>query len=213
MVVTAILGAIMIARLYAMYQGSRNMLIFLIVICLVVNVTSAVVAGIIISNTSGEELILSGTYHCTYSSESDPNLVLAIYILNTAWEVLALCLAAWSALNQFRDLRRFGTSTFGDCFTVLIKSHLLYFASFFVASCLNFGSFAPTIEDSVSMGVVTYDGSLVMIAMLQMFVLGPRLILDIREFHAKLVADSDAGMGMASIDFQERLYASTSSCV
>jgi hypothetical protein len=63
------------------------------------------------------------------------------------------------------------------------------------------------------MGVVTYNGSLVIIAMLQMFVLGPRLILDVREFHAELVGNSDAGMGMASIDFQECVYVSTSSCV
>jgi hypothetical protein len=37
---------------------------------------------------------------------------------------------------------------------------------------------------------------------LQMFVLGPRLILSIREYHAKLVARSDEGTGMTSIYFQ-----------
>lgn len=36
----------------------------------------------------------------------------------------------------------------------------------------------------------------------QMFVLGPRLILSVRKFHAKLVADSDAGIGMTTIEFQ-----------
>jgi hypothetical protein len=38
--------------------------------------------------------------------------------------------------------------------------------------------------------------------MLQMFVLGPRLILSIREYHAKLVARSDEGTAMTSINFQ-----------
>jgi hypothetical protein len=38
--------------------------------------------------------------------------------------------------------------------------------------------------------------------MLQMFVLGPRLILSLREYHAKLVARSDGGTGMTSIYFQ-----------
>jgi hypothetical protein len=46
-----------------------------------------------------------------------------------------------------------------------------------------------------------------------MFVLGPRLILSIREYHAKLVVDSDAATGMTSIAFQERVYVSTSSSV
>jgi hypothetical protein len=37
---------------------------------------------------------------------------------------------------------------------------------------------------------------------LQMFVLGPRLILGIREYHAELVARSDGGTCMTSIYFQ-----------
>jgi hypothetical protein len=35
-----------------------------------------------------------------------------------------------------------------------------------------------------------------------MFVLGPRLILSLRKYHAKLVARSDEGTGMTSIYFQ-----------
>lgn len=42
-----------------------------------------------------------------------------------------------------------------------------------------------------------------------MFVLGPRLILDIREYHAKLVASSDEATGMSTIAFQERGQIST----
>jgi len=212
-IVTAILGAIMIIRLYAMYQGSRNMLIFLIAIFLTVNITSAVVAGVILRNTSGEVLILSGTYQCSNSTTGEPYLVLVIYILNTVWEVLALCLAVWIAVKQFRDLRQFGISTLGDCLRELIKSHVFYFGSFFAASCMNFGAFAPTLADPNSIGVIMYSGSLVIIAMVQMFVLGPRLVLDIRELHAKLVGDSDAGTNMTSIVFHEHVHVSTGSCV
>jgi hypothetical protein len=43
----------------------------------------------------------------------------------------------------------------------------------------------------------------------QMFVLGPRLILGVREYHAKLLANSNAGIGMNSIVFQERMHIST----
>ncbi|KAG2750765.1 hypothetical protein P692DRAFT_20831664, partial [Suillus brevipes Sb2] len=44
----------------------------------------------------------------------------------------------------------------------------------------------------------------------QVFVLGPRLILGVREYHAKLVADSDAETNMDSIVFQEHVHISTS---
>jgi hypothetical protein len=43
----------------------------------------------------------------------------------------------------------------------------------------------------------------------QMFVLGPRLILGVREYHAKLMANSDEATGMASIVFQNRIHIET----
>jgi hypothetical protein len=43
----------------------------------------------------------------------------------------------------------------------------------------------------------------------QMFILGPRLILGVREYHAKLVANSDEATGMASIVFQDRIHIET----
>jgi len=47
----------------------------------------------------------------------------------------------------------------------------------------------------------------------QMFVLGPRLILSVRQYHAKIVAESDAETSMKSIVFQERVHVPTSSTV
>jgi hypothetical protein len=58
-------------------------------------------------------------------------LILAsiIWILGTVWEVLALLLAVWIAVKHFCELRRCSTSDIiGDCFTVLMKTHVSYFA-------------------------------------------------------------------------------------
>jgi hypothetical protein len=44
---------------------------------------------------------------------------------------------------------------------------------------------------------------------MQLFVLGPRLILGVREHHAKVVVDSDAATGMGTIAFQERVHIQT----
>jgi hypothetical protein len=50
-------------------------------------------------------------------------------MINTVWEVLALCLAVWIAVRHFRELRQHSTSRIiGDCFTVLMKTHVSYFA-------------------------------------------------------------------------------------
>jgi hypothetical protein len=54
-----------------------------------------------------------------------------------------------------------------------------------------------------SIGADVYAGLLEFASIAQMFVLGPRLILSIREYEAKLVADSDAGIDMPPIVFQE----------
>ncbi|KAG1718515.1 hypothetical protein EDB19DRAFT_1837947 [Suillus lakei] len=126
-----------------------------------------------------EELILSGKHMCSYKYEADVQLLITmVWTLNTVLEVLALCLSAWIAAKHFRDLRRLEPSTgstIRDCFRVLIKSHVLYFARTQILWELSY---------------------------LLMFVLGPRLILSIRKYQIELVAGSDADTSMASIVFQ-----------
>ncbi|KAG1775463.1 hypothetical protein EV702DRAFT_431574 [Suillus placidus] len=217
-VVAAALDVIMIARLHAMYQRSRMMLIFLIIIFLAVNIACGVISAILLKHSVSEELILSGTYMCNYVSEEDDDqlLVSMIWTLNTVWEVLALCLSVWIAARHFCDLRRLGPSTgstIGDCFGVLIKSHVLYFASFAGVSCLVLSDISPGLWNPYSMEFQILNSALQILLPVQMFVLGPRLILSVREYHAKLVANSDAETSMTSIVFQEHLHIPTSSTV
>ncbi|KAG1741236.1 hypothetical protein EDD22DRAFT_307925, partial [Suillus occidentalis] len=218
-VMTAMLGVIMIARLHAMYQGSRTMLIFLVIIFLAVNIACVVLAGIGLGlkYIVGEELILSGIHMCYYDYEGDVQLQMSmVWMLNTVWEVLALCLSVWIAVKHFRDLRRLGPSTgstIGDCFTVLIQSHVLYFASFAGVSCSELISLSPAILYSNSIGLLTFTVVLQILSVVQVFVLGPRLILSVREYNAKLVAGSDADTSMNSIVFQEHVHISTSGTV
>jgi hypothetical protein len=57
-------------------------------------------------------------------------------------------------------------------------------------------------------------GILNVLLVVQMFVLGPRLILNVREYHAELVAGTvDADTSMNSIVFQEQVHISTSGTV
>jgi hypothetical protein len=124
------------------------MLIFLVIIFLGINIACVVLATIGLKHfvlgkfsllTCGtqligqppEELILSGMHMCGVETEGDAQLISIIWMLNTTWEVLALCLSVWVAVKHFRDLRRLDLSTgstIGDCFRVLIQSHVLYFA-------------------------------------------------------------------------------------
>jgi len=57
-----------------------------------------------------------------------------------------------------------------------------------------------------ALGTMICETVLQTISFVQMFVLGPRLILSIREYHAKLVANSESATGMTlpTIAFQER---------
>ncbi|KAG2126238.1 hypothetical protein DEU56DRAFT_983014 [Suillus clintonianus] len=208
---------IVIARLYAMYQRSRRILIFLVVICLAVNIFDLANAVMTTRQTSGEELIISGTNACmiVYTDNFSP-LFSITWILGTVWEVLALCLAVWIAVKHFRELRQHSAGGFmGDCFTVLIKSHVLYFASFVAVSCFNLIiDLSPTLlADPSSVETQIFLGVLQILEAILFFVLGPRLILSVREYHTRLVADSDAATGMTSIAFQERVHISTGSGV
>jgi hypothetical protein len=77
-----------------------------------------------------EEVILSGTYQCTTNYKGDFLLLdLITWILGTTWEVIALFLAVWIAVKHFRKLRQHSAGgILDDCFTVLIKTHVVYFA-------------------------------------------------------------------------------------
>ncbi|KAG1792499.1 uncharacterized protein HD556DRAFT_1444497 [Suillus plorans] len=133
----------MIARLYAMYQGSIIMLVFLVLIFLAINIACVVIMGTILKDTVSEELILSGT--------------------------------------------------------------------FVGVSCFQLALLSPQLENSTYTGAWIISDAFQNLAGVQMFVLGPRLILSVREYHAKLVVDSDAEASMNSIVFQERVDVPTSS--
>ncbi|KAG2033648.1 hypothetical protein BDR03DRAFT_661180 [Suillus americanus] len=215
--VFAMLWVIMITRLHAMYQQSRKILIFLIVAFLADNIFNGVIAVLTAMHTLGEELILSGTYQCTISYMEGKLLLYSIpWILGVVWEVLALCLAIWIVIKHFRELRQHSTGgIFKDCFMVLMQTHIFYFASFAAVSCFQLIiNLSPTLSaDPSSMEAQIYYGILQILDVVQSFVLGPRLILGIREYHAKLVADSDAATCMTSVAFQERVHISTGSSV
>ncbi|KAG1724409.1 hypothetical protein EDD22DRAFT_465891 [Suillus occidentalis] len=211
------LGVIMIARLHAMYQGSRTMLLFLVIIFLAVNIACVVLAAIALKYMVAEEVMLSGIHMCGYAFEGDVQVLISmIWMLNTVWEVSALCLSVWIAVKHFRDMRRLGPSTgstIGDCFRVLIQSHVLYFASFAGVSCFQLIRLSPGVSTSNSVGIMILSSIPTIFTAVQMFVLGPRLILSVREYHAKLIAGSDADTSMNSIVFQQHVHISTSGTV
>ncbi|KAG1844817.1 hypothetical protein DFJ58DRAFT_515337 [Suillus subalutaceus] len=207
----------MIARLHAMYQRSRRVLIFLVIIFVTIRIANAGMVAIKMKRISWEEFVLSGTYQCMTSSAGDPAFLASsmTWILGTVWEVLALCLAVWIAVKHFRELRQHSTSgIIGDCFTVLMQTHVGYFASYFVISCFQIGLFSPTLSaDMFSLDTQIYLGLVQIFQLVQMLVLGPRLILGVREYHAELVANSDTISAMTSTAFQEHVHVSTSSSV
>jgi len=197
-IANVLLCVIMISRLYAMYQRSRKMLIFLVVIFLALTIASVVIIAILNNGTYDYEVIVSGTYQCGESGYQ-PLLTAVTWMLGTVWEVLALCLAAWIAVKHFRELQPTGWAV-GNCLTVLIKSHVLYFSGFTAAACLILAySLSPKLWNALVYGFLQIA------SFAQMFVLGPRLILSIRDYHAELVENSDVGTSMTTIAFQERV--------
>ncbi|KAG2048415.1 hypothetical protein BDR06DRAFT_962648 [Suillus hirtellus] len=216
-VIFAMLWVIIITRLHAMYQQSRKILIFLVATFLVVNIYDGVNAVLMTMHASEEELILSGTYQCTISYTANTLILNSVaWILSLVWEILVLRLAAWIAIKHFREMPQPSAGgIMEDCFAVLMKTHVLYFASFVGVSCFQLiVNLSPTISAFQNpTESLTFYGLIQILDVVQMFVLGPRLILGVREFNAKLVADSDAATVMSSVAFQERVHISTGSGV
>ncbi|KAG1844815.1 hypothetical protein DFJ58DRAFT_801933 [Suillus subalutaceus] len=95
-----------------------------------------------------------------------------------------------------------------------MKTHVSYFVSFLAMSCFQIGFMSSTLlVDSYTLDAQIYEGFAEIFELVGLFVLGPRLILGVREYHAELVAHSDTATAMTSIAFQERIHVSTSSSV
>ncbi|KAG2125698.1 hypothetical protein DEU56DRAFT_916431 [Suillus clintonianus] len=196
-----------------MYHRSTKILIFLIVSFLPFTAFNIVLAVWESTEMSWEELVISGTYQCT-STGSNSLMPAVGYILGAIWESITLCLAIRIFVIHFRELQRTSTGwTFENCITVLMKTHVFYFAGYAAASFITISFLSPTTVELSPVGSGIYYGVLTIIEVMQMFVLGPRLILSIRQYHAELVADSGAGTAMTSLAFQERVHMATSSGV
>ncbi|KAG2040420.1 hypothetical protein BDR03DRAFT_122509 [Suillus americanus] len=204
-VVNAMLGVIMLIRIHAMYGRSKKMLIFLVIVLLTSTITSVITTVMANIGILVEEFILFGSPMCLFEKIDtyQMNLGYESLISTAIWEVLASVLAVWIVIKHFHELRQSPTgTTIGDCIMALTKSHAFYFVAFAVVTCLTLGSLSPNIMFSPSVGAALYSDVLQVAQVLQMFVLGPRLILSVREYHAELVARSDEGIGMTTIYFQ-----------
>ncbi|KAG2055314.1 hypothetical protein BDR06DRAFT_954074 [Suillus hirtellus] len=211
-VVYVMLGVILIARLNAMYQRSRKMLVFLVVIFLAIRIANAVMAAMSMIHISVEEVVLSGTYGCKVDYVENTVLLYTItWALAIGLELLLLGLTLWIAVKHLCELRRHSTrGVIGDCFTVLVKTHLCYFASFVVVSCFYVGFSSPTLSGNLS-SVETefYLGVAQIFHFAQLFVLGPRLILSVRGHHAEDPVGSESDT-VTTIAFSKRVPLSTS---
>ncbi|KAG2144144.1 uncharacterized protein EDB93DRAFT_1251742 [Suillus bovinus] len=174
----------MTTRIYAMYQGSKRILILLLVVLLACTIASVVMTVIGNIGVSGVEKILSGNHQCSENmSAEETRLNAESTIPTTVWETLALCLAVCIVIKHFRELQKSPTgANIKNVFTFLMKGHMLYFVAFTVVACFNLGTLSPNLSPS-SVGVSFYYGIGEVAQAMQIFVLGPRLILSIREYH------------------------------
>ncbi|KAG1843123.1 hypothetical protein DFJ58DRAFT_844434 [Suillus subalutaceus] len=126
--------------------------------------------------------------------------------------VIRLAIAIANAVISVIMMIHTSGGVIGDCFTVLIQTHVSYFASFLAVSCFEISLLSLTLSaDTYSLDTQINFGLSQIFQFVQLFVLGPRLILSVREYHAELVANSDRASAMTSIAFQEHVHVSTSS--
>jgi hypothetical protein len=67
------------------------------------------------------------------------------------------------------------------------------------------------VQNGDSTGAELYYGVSLISSLLQMFLLGPRLVLSVREHSAKLVADSDEATTLTTIAFEQVLVSTCDS--
>ncbi|KIK35139.1 hypothetical protein CY34DRAFT_17220 [Suillus luteus UH-Slu-Lm8-n1] len=81
-------------------------------------------------------------------------------------------------------------------------------SSFAAVASFRISYLSPKLPNGDSTGAELYYGISLFFSLLQMFLLGPRLVLSVREHGAKLVADSDE---MTTIAFEQALVSTCDS--
>ena len=77
-----------------------------------------------------EEFTIPGMHLCGYTTGGNSMFLIEMTcILGTVWAIIVLCFAVWIAIKRFRELQRASTGwAIWDCFEILLKTHVLYFA-------------------------------------------------------------------------------------
>jgi len=72
---------------------------------------------------------MSSIHMCGYEADGNTELLNQLpWVFISAWETLALSLAVWIAIKHVRELQRTSTGwAIGDCFTILMQTHVFYF--------------------------------------------------------------------------------------
>ncbi|KAG1728552.1 hypothetical protein EDB19DRAFT_1832709 [Suillus lakei] len=169
---------------------SKKMLVFLVIVFLAVTIACGVASMIESSNVSPKELVLSGTYQCI-DEGSNRFLMAGPWVFHTVWEVLALSLASWIAFKHFREMKQWTIEE--RLITTLIQTHVYCWCLLVPRTSLSKYICTPT---SISAGADIYVRATEIDLLMQLFVLGLRLALSVREYNAKLPVNSDAGTGL-----------------
>ncbi|KAG2357150.1 hypothetical protein BDR07DRAFT_1491076 [Suillus spraguei] len=185
-IVYAMLGVVMIARINALYQGSKKLFIFLVVFLLACTIISVVMVVLENSGIFTQEFVLAGFHTC--NTFKDTNLIVESLIPTSVWEILALLLTVWIVVKHFRELRQSPTgSSIGNCLKMLTESHVFYFLAFATVASLRLGPLSNVTNTTTSIG------SAITLAFGQ--------LPSIREHYAKVLAGA-GGTSMSSIAFQ-----------
>jgi len=75
-------------------------------------------------------ILLNGTQCISEVNEGEQLATFEAYTVATIWHILTLCLAVWIFVKHTRELQLplTGQTLIGDCYMVLMKTQVFYFA-------------------------------------------------------------------------------------
>ncbi|KAH7914901.1 hypothetical protein BJ138DRAFT_1098293 [Hygrophoropsis aurantiaca] len=193
---------IMVLRIYAMYQQSRIVLVFLVV-ALAAQVISYVVMEALyfgpVGQLQAEEVIIGNTYNCVYFYES--NLISFAILPQFLFALAIFVMAVACFVRHLSEARKISkTLKVNEFLSILAKDSTVYFFLLLFASAFKLGNHLAT--NSAVVGSFVYSGLTGIFIDVQEYLLVPHLVLSFKERHAQLVDGSDSGTQMETIAFE-----------
>ncbi|KIJ63566.1 hypothetical protein HYDPIDRAFT_40976 [Hydnomerulius pinastri MD-312] len=192
---------VMVLRVYAMYHRSRAVLGVILAVYIPVGIVQIVYNAIYFNprtHLSVTDSEVVDVKLCTMSVDMAPDLPIYLHVPQLVLSFLLCVLSAAQFIRHFLEMKRtVGQRKSNRYMKLLVQENVIYFIINLIDNVS--GLILVNSSGTITLPVITQQIVLAVFSCIAPYVLAPRLIISVREFHSRVIGDHiDSGFGAQS---------------